>query len=126
MTDRSKAWVWESYQGVVQDGDAKGSTRNENQSTADERVVSFRTVKNSRSDAMGRSAPEARTKFGIAIAASVLIGAFFPLIAFALFLIASLLVVSGREPKKTEEFLAGLPGGNFGIKASASIDRWLS
>ena len=83
MTDVSKAWVWASYQGVVQDDGANGSTHNQSQSAADDRVVPFRTAKNSRSDAMGQNAPEARTKFGIAIAASVLVGAFFPLIAFA-------------------------------------------
>jgi hypothetical protein len=75
---------------------------------------------------MGQNAPEARTKFGIAIAASVLIGAFFPLIALTLFFIAVLLVVAGREPQKTENFLASLPGGNYVIKALASIDGWLS
>ncbi len=126
MADISKAWVWKSYRGVVQDGAANGSTHNQSQSAADDRVVSFKTAKNSRSDAMGQNAPEARTKFGIAIAVSVLIGAFFPLIALALFLIAVLLVVSGREPKKTEEFLASLPGGNYVIKALTQVDRWLA
>ncbi len=68
----------------------------------------------------------ARTKFGLAIAASILVGAFFKLIALALFLIAVLLVVSGREPQKTEEFLAGLPGGDYVIKALTRVDGWLS
>ncbi len=74
---------------------------------------------------MGQNAPEARTKFGIVIAASILVGAFFPLIALALFLIAILLVVAGREPQKTGEILAGLPGGDYVIKALARIDGWL-
>jgi hypothetical protein len=126
MKDGSKAWVWERYQGVVQDGGANGSTHNQNQRAAGDRVVPFRTAKDSRSDAMGQTTPEARTRFGIAIAASVLIGAFFPLISFALFLIAVLLIASGREPQKTEEFLTGLPGGDYVIKALARVDGWLS
>jgi hypothetical protein len=126
MTDGSKAWVWESYQGVVQNGGANASAHNQNQSAVDDRVVPFKTAKNSRSDAMGQNAPEARTKFGIAIAASVMIGAFFPLIALALFLIAVLLIASGKEPQKTEDFLSNLPGGDYITKALARVDGWLS
>jgi hypothetical protein len=55
-----------------------------------------------------------------------MIGACFPLIALALFFIAVLLVVSGRESQKTEEFLVGLSGGEYVIKALAQVDRWLA
>lgn len=75
---------------------------------------------------MGQNATDTRAKFGIAIAASILAGPFFPLIAFALFLVAALLIASGREPRKTHEFLAGLPGGEYAIKALAQVDRWLA
>jgi hypothetical protein len=126
MTDETKAWVWESYHGVVQDNGGKASSQTHSQGGDEDRVVPFRTAKNSRSDAMGQNAPDVRTKFGIAIAASVLIGAFFPLIAFALFLIAALLIASGKEPQKTENFLASLPGGDYVIKALARVDAWLS
>jgi hypothetical protein len=124
MTDVSKAWVWANYQGVVQDNSANESTQMKD---ADEdRVVRFRTIKNSRSDAMGQNAPGARTKFGLVIAVSILIGAFFKFIAFLLFLVAALLIASGKEPQKTEDFLASLPGGDYFIKALAIIDGWLS
>ncbi len=75
---------------------------------------------------MGRNLTEARTKLGLVIGSSILIGAFFKLIALAVFLIAVLLVVSGREQRKTEEFLASLPGGDYLIKALARVDGWLS
>jgi hypothetical protein len=126
MTDISKAWVWANYQGVVHDYSAAGSTHKQNQSPAEDRVVPFRTVKNSRSEAMGQNSTRARTKFGLAIASSILIGAFFKLIALALFLVAVLLVVSGMDPQKTEQYLAGLPGGDYIIRALARIDGWLS
>ena len=126
MTDVSKAWVWASYQGVVQDNSAKGSTQKQSQNAAEDRVVPFRTIKNSRSEAMGQNATGARTKFGLAIAGSILIGAFFPLIALVLFLVAALLIASGKEPQKTEDFLANIPGGDYVIKALARVDGWLS
>ncbi len=126
MTELSKAWVWSSYQGVVQDHSTKGSAPTQIEGSAEGRVVPFRAITNSRRDAMGRNLTGARTKFGLAIGISILIGAFFKLIALALFLIAVLLVVSGREPQKTEEFLAGLPGGDYLVKTLARIDEWLS
>ena len=89
MTDTSKAWVWASYQGVVRDDSAKEPTQTHGQIPAEDRVVPLRPLKN-RSEAMGQNSTAARTKFGIAIAASVLVGAFFPLISFALFMIAVL------------------------------------
>jgi hypothetical protein len=124
MTDISKAWVWTSYQGVVQDNSATGSTQMKG--ATDDRVVPFKTIKNSRSEAMGQNASGIRTKFGLAIAASLLIGAFFKLIGFLLFLIAALLIASGKEPQKTQDFLASLPGGDYVIKALARVDGWLS
>jgi hypothetical protein len=53
------------------------------------------------------------------------VGAFFPLIALALFLIAAPLMVSGKEPQKIKDFLANLPGGEYVIKAFARVDGWL-
>ncbi len=75
---------------------------------------------------MGQKATDTRAKFGMAIAGSILVGAFFPLIALTLFLIAALLIASGKEPQKTQDFLAGLPGGEHAIKALAQVDRWLA
>jgi hypothetical protein len=126
MTDVSKAWVWASYQGVVQDNSTKGSTQIQSQSPAEDWEAPFRKIQNSRSEAMGQNVPGTRTKFGLAIAVSILIGAFFKLIALALFLVAALLIASGKEPQKTEDFLASLPGGEYVIKALARVDAWLS
>jgi hypothetical protein len=42
------------------------------------------------------------------------------------FLIAALLIASGKEPQKTQDFLTSLPGGDYVIKALARVDGWLS
>jgi hypothetical protein len=125
VTDISKAWVWVGYRGIVEDNSGD-STKSQSENLVDDSVVPFRVIKNSRSDAMGQSVTGTRTKFGLAIAASILIGAFFKLIAFLLFLVAALLIASGKEPQKTEDFLASLPGGDYVIKALARVDGWLS
>lgn len=126
MSEPTKAWVWATYRGVLDDDNDQKSTSVKNDGLAKDRVVTFRTIQNSRSEAMGPNVTDTRFKFGVAIAASILIGAFFPLIALALFLVAALLIASGKEPRKTQEFLAGLPGGDYAIKALAQVDRWLS
>lgn len=126
MSESKKAWVWASYQGVIHDERAGEPTSVPSDGFAEDRVLQFRTIKNAKSEAMGQKATDTRAKFGIAIAGSILVGAFFPLIALALFLIAALLIASGKEPQKTQEFLAGLPGGEHAIKALAQVDRWLA
>jgi hypothetical protein len=127
MSELTRAWVWARYQGVILDeDDGNEAAPVNNDGPADDKVVQFRTIQNSRSEAMGQKATETRAKFGMAIAASILVGAFFPLIAFALFLVAVLLIASGKEPQKTEKLLAGLPGGGHSIKALAQVDRWLA
>jgi hypothetical protein len=75
---------------------------------------------------MGQNVTDTRFKFGVAIAASILVGAFFPLIAFVLFLVAILLIAAGKEPKTTQDFLASLPVGEHALKALAQVDRWLA
>jgi hypothetical protein len=126
MSDLSQAWVWARYRGVVSDDSTKGPTPTAVDDSAEDRVVDFRAVQNSRREAMTQKVTETRAKFGLAIAGSILIGAFFPLIALVLFLVAALLIASGKEPQKTQDFLAGLPGGDHAIKALAQVDRWLS
>ncbi len=119
MTDISKAWVWDTYRGVV-DANAKSAASPEaGRGSAD--VVRLRTV-----EGAGQKASGARTKFGLAIAASVLLGAFFPILALLALLVAALLIVSGREPEKTHGVLAGLPGGDHVEKALSRVDSWLS
>lgn len=126
MTDTLNAWVWAHYRGVVSDSGASETDRMKGEGLQEGRVLPFIASRNPRSEAMGQNATEARTKFGLAIAVSILVGAFFPLIALVLFLVAVLLAVSGKEPQKTEDFLRGLPGGDHAIKALAWIDGWLS
>lgn len=126
MSEPKKAWVWASYQGVIYNDRAGDPPPGSTDGPVEDRVVQFRTIKNARSEAMGQKATDTRAKFGIAIAGSILVGAFFPLIALALFLIAALLIASGKEPQKTQDFLAGLPGGEHAIKALAQVDRWLA
>ena len=123
MSELKKAWVWTNYQGVIY---ASEPTSVPSDGPAEDRVVQFRTIKNARSEAMGQKTTHTRAKFGTAIAGSILVGAFFPLIALALFLIAASLIASGKEPQKTQDLLAGLPGGEHAIKALAQVDRWLA
>jgi Mn2+/Fe2+ NRAMP family transporter len=63
-----------------------------------------------------------RTKLGISIAVSVIAGLAFHLIAVLLLAVAVFLIVWGQEPKRTEEFIGGLPGGDHLLKALAQLE----
>lgn len=52
-----------------------------------------------------------RAWYGIVIGLAALAGLVFPTIAVLLVLFAGLLIASGREPKKIDDFLASIPGG---------------
>jgi len=104
MSEPIKAWVWASYQGVIHERIEENSLPVKDDGRAEDRAVQFKTIQNSRSKAMGSNVTDARYKFGVTIAASILIGAFFPLIALGLFLVAALLIASGKEPKKNPGF----------------------
>lgn len=120
MADTSKAWIWEQYQGVVEE------TAKHNSDSSDDRVVRFQTIKGSRVGNMDQRSNEARAKFGAAIAISIFVGAFFPTVAILLFAVAVLLVASGKEPERTTEVLGKLPVGEHIAKALNHVDRWLS
>ncbi len=75
---------------------------------------------------MDQKSHQARVKFGTAIAVSIVVGAFFPVIALILFVLAALLIASGKGPAKTTEFLSNLPGGEHIAKALNQVDDWLS
>jgi hypothetical protein len=120
MTDMSKAWVWEQYQAVVVPSGSHNSDADE------ERVVPFQTIKGSKQRNMDQRSNEARIKFGAAIAISIVVGAFFPMVALVLFAIAALLIASGKEPTKTTEVISNVPGGEYIAKALNQVDRWLS
>lgn len=55
-----------------------------------------------------------RTKLGIAMGVAVLAGLTSVLFSVLLLALAGFLVVWGREPRRTEEFVGGLP---FGLRA---------
>jgi hypothetical protein len=120
MTDMSKAWVWEQYQAVV------AETASHNSDPGEERVVRLQTIKGSKERNMDQKSNEARIKFGAAIAISIIVGAFFPMIALVLFAIAALLIASGKEPTKTTEVISNVPGGEHIAKTLNQVDRWLS
>jgi hypothetical protein len=67
-----------------------------------------------------------RTKLGITVAVSVVAGLASVALAVLLLLIAAFLIVWGQEPKRTEEVVGGLPGGNHLLKALAQVDAALS
>ncbi len=67
-----------------------------------------------------------RTKYGLLLGGGVLAGFLLPLLALLLLATAGLMIASGKEPQKTEEFLNGVPGGNYVLKALTQIDEFLS
>jgi hypothetical protein len=67
-----------------------------------------------------------RTKRGIIIAVAVLAGLTSFWLAALLLVLAAVLIAWGQEPKGTEEFVGGLPFGNYLLKALAQLDLLLS
>lgn len=67
-----------------------------------------------------------RTKMGIALGIAVSAGLTSFLLALLLLALAGFLIVWGKEPKRTEEFVGGLPLGNYLLKAMAQLDSIIS
>lgn len=67
-----------------------------------------------------------RTKMGIALGIAVSAGLTSILLAILLLALAGFLIVWGREPKRTEEFIGGLPLGNYLLKAMVQLDSLIS
>jgi hypothetical protein len=67
-----------------------------------------------------------RTKRGIIIAVAVLAGLTSFWLAALLLVLAAVLIAWGQQPKGTEEFLGGLPYGNYLLKALGQLDLLLS
>ena len=63
-----------------------------------------------------------RTKLGTVVVVSVLAGMMFFWLAALLLAVGAFLIVWGQDPKRTEEFLAGLPGGPHLVKALAQVN----
>lgn len=126
MSEQSKAWVWSQYQGVVSQGVDETPKRTESVSPARDRVVPIRPIKEDSYKNGNRSMTVNRAKYGILIAVAVLSGLFFPMLAIFLLVVAGLLIASGCEPQKTEEFLASIPGGNYVNGFLGQFDNLLS
>jgi hypothetical protein len=109
MTETSKAWVWSHYKGVIGDGAAADPLPLFGASIADGPA----------------SASSKRIKWGSSIALAMLVGLLFPKIALLLLIFAGLLVFSGMEPTRFEEFFKNLPGGNVVLKILAVADAFL-
>jgi hypothetical protein len=56
------------------------------------------------------------------VAVSVLVGLTSHLLAPLLLAVAVFLIVWGQEPKRTEEFIGGLPGGEHLLRALAQLE----
>lgn len=67
-----------------------------------------------------------RTKLGIALGVAVLAGLTSVLLAVLLLALAGFLIIWGREPQRTEEFVGGLPLGNHLLKAMAQLASIIS
>lgn len=67
-----------------------------------------------------------RTKMGIALGIAVSAGLTSFLLALLLLALAGFLIVWGKEPKRTEEFVGGFPFGNYLLKAMAQLDLIIS
>ena len=66
-----------------------------------------------------------RTRLGIIVAVAVLAGLVSFWLALLLLAVAAFLIVWGQEPKRTEEFLGGLPGGAQLLKGLAQLSAVL-
>jgi hypothetical protein len=67
-----------------------------------------------------------RTKMGIALGIAVSAGLTSFMLALLLLALAGFLIIWGKEPKRTEEFVEGLPFGNYLLKAMAQLDLIIS
>lgn len=67
-----------------------------------------------------------RTKMGVALGIAVSAGLTSFLLALLLLALAGFLIIWGKEPKRMEEFVGGLPFGNYLLKAMAQLDSIIS
>jgi hypothetical protein len=67
-----------------------------------------------------------RTKMGIALGIAVSAGLTSFMLALLLLALAGFLIIWGKEPKRTEAFVEGLPFGNYLLKALAQLDSIIS
>jgi hypothetical protein len=126
MSEQSKAWIWSQYKGFIADSVEEKPPQTSHASYTNDRVVPIRPKLEEAFDRGDKVMTINRAKYGILIAVAVLAGLFFPLLAIVLLAIAGLLIASGREPQKTEEFLASIPGGSYVTGLLSQFDSLLS
>jgi hypothetical protein len=102
MTDTPKAWIWSEYKGVV----------SEDRQTSAPLPLIGETVSGS-----GK-----RTSRGVSLAVAMIVGLLFPKIAFLLLIFAGLMIFSGLEPKRFEDFFTQIPGGQLVLGLLAVTD----
>jgi hypothetical protein len=102
MTDAPKAWIWSQYKAVVSEDRPSGAP-----------LPFF--------GAAGSGLAN-RTKRGATLAAAMIVGLLFPKIAFLLLIFAGLMILSGLEPKRFEDFFNEIPGGGFVLRMMAIVD----
>jgi hypothetical protein len=67
-----------------------------------------------------------RTKIGIALGIAVSAGLTSFLLAVLLLALAGFLIIWSKEPKRMEEFVGGLPFGDYLLRAMARLDSIIS
>lgn len=126
MSEQYKAWVWSQYKGVIAENAEEKPQQTSRASYATDRVVPIRPKSDEAFESESGGIALKRAKYGILIAVAVLAGLFFPLLAIVLLAIAGLLIASGREPEKTREFWASIPGGHYVTGFLRQFDSLLS
>ena len=125
MPDKTDAWVWSQYKSDISEN-KRPPTRQETRSHREENVVPLGAGLEPSQGRSPKQPAQRRMKYGIALSVATVVGLFFPTFAILLVLLATFLVLSGREPKKVGNFLATLPAGGHLIKALEQIDDWLA
>ena len=115
MTDTSKTWVWSQYKGGVSEEGATATPLP---------LFGNSSAKGTQSNEVG-SASAKRTKWGVFLAVATIIGLIFPKIAFLLLIFSGLMILSGFEPKRFEDFFNAVPGGSIVLKILAMSDAFL-
>jgi len=108
------AWVWSQYKGEFPQN---ASELERTSWTAAARATRSGGTK------MGLSN---RAKRGIILAIAVVAGLTSVWLAALLLVLAAVLIAWGQEPKRTEEFVGGLPYGDYLLKALTRLDLLLS
>jgi hypothetical protein len=102
MTDTPEAWIWSQYKGVL----------SEDRQTSAPLPLFGETV----------SVSGKRTSRGVSLAVAMIVGLLFPKIAFLLLIFAGIMIFSGLEPERFEDFCSQIPGGQFILKLLALTD----